>query len=72
MRIFLEEMMLDFPGKVVTEPVRQLELIERIMIKDELAIGCPGPRQLQLVENAELHFSSRGHETQLMARRKKL
>ena len=32
MRIFFEEMVLDLPGEVVTEPVRQLHLIERVLI----------------------------------------
>jgi len=31
-RIFFEEMMLDLPGEVVTQPVRQLQLIERVLI----------------------------------------
>src|SRR6516165_11893368 len=43
-RILFEEMMLDFPGEVVAEPVRKFELIECIMIKVELAVGFPRPR----------------------------
>jgi len=32
-RILLEKMMLDLPGKVVAEMVRQLELVERIVVE---------------------------------------
>ena len=55
MRIFFEEMVLDLPGKVVAEPVRQFELVERVVVEGELAIRLPGPRQLQLVKNPEFH-----------------
>ena len=71
-RIFLEEMVLDFPGEVVAEPVGQFELVERIMVKGQLAVRSPGPRQLQLVEDAEFHSSLPRSEVQPMARRRKL
>ena len=45
--------MFDFPREIVAEPIGQFELIERIVIKDELAVGDPWPRQLQFVKNAE-------------------
>ena len=57
-RIFLEEMVLDLPGVVVAEPVGQLDLVERVLVEPVLAAGLPRARQLQLVENAELHRAS--------------
>ena len=54
-RIFLEEMVLDLPGEVVAEPVGQFDLVERVLVEGQLAVRPPGPRQLQLVEDAELH-----------------
>src|SRR5713101_7962010 len=48
-------MMLDLPGEIVAEPVRQFELVERVVIERELAIRPPGPRQLQLVKNTKFH-----------------
>jgi len=32
-RVFFKEMVLDFPGEVVTQTVRQFELIERVMVE---------------------------------------
>ena len=55
MRIFLEEMMFDFPGMVDTQPVSEFNLVERILKKFQLVAFIPGPRQLMLVENAEFH-----------------
>ena len=57
-RVFLEEVMLDLPGMVVAEPVGELDLRERVLVEPELVAGLPGPRQLQLVEDAELHDAS--------------
>src|SRR6476660_9217069 len=48
--------MLYHPGVVVDESVGQLHLGERVLVEPQLAVGLPGTRQLQLVENAELHF----------------
>ena len=56
-RIFLEKVVLDLPGKVVAEPVGELDLIECILVELELALGRPRARQLQLVEYAEFHLS---------------
>ena len=53
--VFLEEVVLDLPGVVVAELVGQLELVERILVEPVLVALLPGPRQLQLVEDAELH-----------------
>ena len=73
-RILLEEVVLDLPGKVVAEPVGELDLVERVLVELELAFRRPRARQLQLVEYAELHAlpSSRGRASQPMARRRKL
>ena len=53
--VFLEEVVLHHPGVVVAEPVGQLHLRQRVLIELELAVLLPRPRQLQLVEDAELH-----------------
>src|SRR5262249_49508961 len=53
--IFLEEVVLDDPGVVVAELVGEFHLRERVLIEGELVAGDPGPWQLQLVEDAELH-----------------
>src|SRR6478672_2724935 len=50
--------MLHHPGVVVAEPICQLHLGERVLVEPQLAVGLPGTRQLQLVENAELHLVS--------------
>src|SRR6185437_10109964 len=55
MRVLLEEMMLDFPGMVDAEPVGELDLVERLVVDAVLIALAPGPRQLMLVEDAELH-----------------
>src|SRR6185437_5951937 len=47
---------LDLPGEIVAEPVGQLDLIERVLIEGQLAIGHPRPRHLQLIENPEFHM----------------
>ena len=72
MRIFLKKVVLDLPGEVVAEPVRQFDLIERVLVEPELAVRLPRARQLQLVEYAELHPLLPGQATQPIARRRKL
>jgi hypothetical protein len=59
MRIFLEEMMLHHPGVVVAEPVGGLELRQRVLVEAEFVAFLPRARQLQLIEDAELHDVSR-------------
>ena len=54
-RVLLEEVVLDLPRVVVAEPVRQLDLVERVLDQVVLAVGGPRPRQLVLVEDPELH-----------------
>ena len=58
MRIFLEEMVLDLPGVVDAELVGEFDLIERLLEQPVLVALVPRPRQLVLVENAELHGRS--------------
>src|SRR6476660_236650 len=50
--------MLDHPGVVIAETVGELHLRERVLVEPELVAGHPGPRQLQLIEDAELHDAS--------------
>jgi hypothetical protein len=59
MRIFLEKMVLDFPGVVDAEFVCELDLIKRFLEQPVLGAIVPRPRQLMLVENAEFHGRSR-------------
>ena len=47
--------MLDLPSMVVTQPVRQLDLVERVLIEPMLVTRRPRTGQLQLVEDAEFH-----------------
>src|SRR5262249_25579854 len=54
-RVLLEEVVLDLPGEVDPEPVGQLHLRERLADKPRLAVLLPGPGELVLVEDAELH-----------------
>src|SRR5215471_16516407 len=53
--VFFEEVVLNHPGVVVACAIGELQLRQRVVIELELAVLLPGPRQLQLVENAELH-----------------
>jgi hypothetical protein len=57
MGIFLQEMVFDLPRVVDAEAVGQLHLIERFAEEALFGACIPGPRQLMLVENAELHRS---------------
>ena len=47
--------MLDLPSVVVAQPVGQLDLAQGILIEPVLVALFPGARQLQLVEDSELH-----------------
>src|SRR5260370_5440192 len=58
-RIFLEKMVLDFPGVVDAEFICEFDLIERLLEQAVLGLVIPRPRQLMLVENAEFHGRSR-------------
>ena len=54
-RVLLEEVVLHLPRVADAEAVGQLDLLERIA--DETLLGAlgPGPRELVLVEDAEVH-----------------
>ncbi|MBA7674621.1 hypothetical protein ES703_82841 [subsurface metagenome] len=54
-RVFLKEVMLDHPGIIVARPVRDLELGQGVLVKPEFIAFLPGARQLQLIEDTELH-----------------
>ena len=58
MRVFLEKMVLDLPDVVDPQPIGELDLVERLVVKAQLAILAPGLRQLVLVEQAEFHRGS--------------
>ena len=47
--------MLDLPDVVDAEPVGELDLVERLLVKPQLRILGPGLRQLMLVEKSEFH-----------------
>jgi hypothetical protein len=55
MRVFFEEVMLDFPDVVDAETVGELDLVERLLIQTQLGLLAPGLRQLMLVEQSEFH-----------------
>src|SRR4030081_3279988 len=57
-RIFLEKMVLDFPGVVDAELVGEFDLIERLLKQPVLVTLVPRPWKLMLVENAEFHGRS--------------
>ena len=54
--VLLEEVVLHLPRVVVAELVGRLDLGERVVEQLVLVVGCPGLGQLQLVEDAELHW----------------
>src|SRR6185436_20382888 len=54
-RILLEKVVLDLPRVVDAEAVGQLDLAQCILEQLKLRALAPGPRQLMLVEDPELH-----------------
>ena len=53
--IFLEKMMLNHPGVVDAQSIRQFYLIEGVLEQLLFRTHFPGAGQLQLIENAEFH-----------------
>src|SRR5439155_22885612 len=53
--ILLEEVVLYLPRVVDAEAVGELHLVERILEQLQLGAVLPGPRELVLVEDPELH-----------------
>ena len=58
-RVLLEEVVLDLPHVVDADLVGELDLLDRVLEELLLAARRPGPRMLQLQEDAELHRSLR-------------
>src|SRR5262245_47604773 len=58
MRVLFEEVVLHLPGMIDTDPVSELDLVERILKQLQLLPLAPRPRQLVLIKDAELHRSS--------------
>jgi len=58
MRIFLEEVVLDFPSSVDPQAVCKFDLVERMLKEAKLVTLMPGTGQLMLVENAKSHRST--------------
>ena len=54
-RVLLQEVVLDRPEGVPAEAVAGDGLFERVAVGDELAVGLPGTRDGDLVEQGELH-----------------
>ena len=54
-RVLLEEVVLDLPRVVDADAVGVLDLFERVLDQLVLGVVVPRPRQLVLVEDAELH-----------------
>ena len=45
-RIFLEEVVLDLPGEIEAEAIRQLELVQSVVMERPLGVGLPGAGDL--------------------------
>ena len=54
-RVLLEEVVLDLPRVLDADAVGVLDLLERVLDQPVLGVLLPRPRQLVLVEDAELH-----------------
>src|SRR5262249_41268862 len=57
-RVLLEEVVLDQPGVVVAQPVRQLDLLQRVLEELILAPLVPRTRKLVLIKDTEFHAHS--------------
>jgi hypothetical protein len=67
MRIFFEEVVLDLPGVIDTEPVGELYLIERVLKQLEFVTFMPRPRELMFIEDAEFHGFTHPRRTRIAA-----
>jgi hypothetical protein len=54
-RILLQEVVLDGPERVPTMSIAGDRLLECVLVSDEFAVGLPGARDRDLVEQRELH-----------------
>jgi hypothetical protein len=55
MRVFLQEVMLHFPGVMIAELVGQFDLRQSVLIQITFGELLPRARTLQFIENAKLH-----------------
>ena len=55
MRIFFEEVMLDFPNVIDADAIGEFDLRERLPVGVVFAERVPWPWRLHLIEQAELH-----------------
>jgi hypothetical protein len=55
MRVFLQEVVLDFPRIVDADAVSQFDLVECVLKKLQLVAVVPWPRELVFIENSEAH-----------------
>ncbi len=62
-RVLVEEVVFDLPRVVEAEPVRELDLIERVAQQAELVVVAPRLRELVFVEDAELHPCSSAEQS---------
>ena len=58
-RVLLEEVVLDLPHVVDAQPVRELDLLERVLEQPVLGVVVPRAGQLVLVEDAELYLGGK-------------
>jgi hypothetical protein len=54
-RVLLEEVVLDGPERVEADLVAEHGLLDGLLVGAVLALGIPGPRHRDLVEQRELH-----------------
>ena len=57
-RVLLEEVVLHLPGVVVAEPVRELELRQRVLVEIALAARAPGLRKLEFDRRRRPHVTT--------------
>ena len=58
MRIFLQEVMLDLPHEIETEPIAELDLLQRLPVDIVFAAVIPRPGHLHFKMQTEFHNSS--------------
>ncbi|OIQ65500.1 hypothetical protein GALL_529400 [mine drainage metagenome] len=56
-RVFLQEVVLDLPRVVVAQLVGQFDLRQRVLVQLVFGVRFPGTGALQLVKDAEFHWS---------------
>jgi hypothetical protein len=56
MRVLLQEMVLDGPGRLGSEPIRHPDLLDRVLNQSVFRVRSPGPRKLQFIQDAKSHI----------------